>query len=87
MGYYSQPCTVYFGPCTLCGAAWWEYQANSAFRVAPDQFDCGLEDRLPTGGGVAVLFVKELLGRHTRRDGMSGIRGVSSCTGDTGSLE
>jgi len=37
--------------------------------------DCGLEDRLPTGGGVAVLFVKEHLGRHMgRRLGMSSLR-------------
>jgi hypothetical protein len=32
--------------------------------MALDEFDCGLEDRLSTGGGVAVLFVRELLGRH-----------------------
>jgi hypothetical protein len=36
-------------------------------RVNPSplqRFDSGLEDRPPTGGGVAVLFVKELLGRQ-----------------------
>jgi hypothetical protein len=34
--------------------------------MAQDNFDCGLEDRLPTGGGVAMLSLKELLGRYTR---------------------
>jgi hypothetical protein len=45
------------------GAARGDYEANGAVQMAPDQFDCGLEDYLPTGGGVAALFVKELLGR------------------------
>jgi hypothetical protein len=41
-----------------------DYEANGAIQIALDEFDYGLEDRLPPGGRVAVLFVKELLGRH-----------------------
>jgi hypothetical protein len=32
------------------GAARRDYEANSAVQRAPDQFDCGLEDPLPTEG-------------------------------------
>jgi hypothetical protein len=47
------------------GATRSDYEANGAVQGALEKFDCGLEDHLPAGGGVAVLFVKELVGRHT----------------------
>jgi hypothetical protein len=35
----------------LMGAIQGDYEANGAVRMAPDQFDCGLEDHLPAGWG------------------------------------
>jgi hypothetical protein len=63
MRYYVQPCTVYLGPSTVCGAARGDHEANDAVQIALDEFDCVQEERLR--GASAVLTYPTLLWLRT----------------------
>jgi hypothetical protein len=55
MRYDVQPCTLYLGPCTVCGAARGDYEAKGAVQMAPDELDCGLEEH-PRGAPAALSY-------------------------------
>jgi hypothetical protein len=71
MRYDFQPCTVYLGPCTACGAAPGDYEANGAVQMALDETVCGLEQH-PRGAPAQLGLAAEVGPCKTRKQDISG---------------